>query len=395
MSLVARLSFAIGAWGLLCTTASASDGFAPRTPVLWEGVPCLERVDRSSNPVLHFSYAIPHEDTERTPDEVEDSRTHQFFAFCRRKHALEHLPNWITWADVEAARESGALTDEVVVGDEDVLETNSKWAGCWSKITPDDERRPITQAMADQGVDWDTTGLEPGGYTIYGYTHHPPLSPWYIRPGVVKVHDGNPDAAGPVAATFPGSDPDIVVYNGATVIIEGCIDSALPAMVSGYYALGQAGEPNWVPFAENQSVAGDVFTLELFAAPDIAGRSSIIRIDVTDPSSRERTTYMDEFVIVLEGTDPNACRDEGGGFIAGPECDDDGQEPTGGEGTGGDSSTATGGPVDGTDGESGPPEQEGPSGCACAASRSAPPAALALLLLGVGAVRRRSRVRAP
>jgi MYXO-CTERM domain-containing protein len=390
MSHVVRTSLALGVFGLLLSSAHASDGFVPRTPVLWEDVPCLERVDRSSNPVLHLDYSIPQEDTELTPDEVADSRTHQFFAFCRRKHSLEYLPNWITWADVEAAREAGALEEEVMVDDEDVLETSTRWAGCWWRITPDDERRPITHAVAAQGVDWDTTGLPTGGYTVYGYTHHPPLSPWFIRPGVVKVHDGDPDAAGPAAATFLLPNPDIHLYNGQMATIEGCLDSATPAVVSGYYAASQPGEPTWVPFAEGTPVDGDTFALEFFATADLANKSVIVRIDAKDPAGREHVTYMDETIFVLAGTDPS-CQDEGGGFIGGPECDDDGEAGTGDDTGGPSTEGGTEGPSSGSDTESGPPGQQETPGCSCSATGGPGLPLLSLLLLGgLGAVRRRA-----
>jgi hypothetical protein len=389
MSLLLRTALAAGLVSLLSTTVHASDGFVPRTPVLWEDVPCLERVDRSDDPVLHLPYAIPNEDTDLTEDEVEDSRTHQFFAFCRRQHPLEHPPNWISWADVDAAVAAGMLESADDVDPETVLESSTVWAGCWSRITADDERRPIVQSMADQGIDWDTTGLEPGGYTIYGYTYHPPLNPWHIRPGVVKVHDGDPDAAGPTAATFLRDDPDVLVYNGGTVSIEGCVDSATPATVSGYYALAQSGEPGWVPFVEGQPIDGDTFLIELVAAADMAGTSSMIRIDVEDPAVRKQTTYMDEIVIVLEGTDPNSCEDSGG-FIAGPECDDEGGASTGADDDDSTSGSATDGVGDATDTQDDSPEQAGEAGgCGCTAPAGMPGAS-ALWVLGLLAVRRGS-----
>jgi MYXO-CTERM domain-containing protein len=388
VSLRVRTAVAFGLASLFASSAHASDGFLPRTPVLWQEVPCLERVDRSVEPVMHLPYAIPHEDTDLTEDEVADSRTHQFFAFCRRKHEVEHLPNWITWDDVDAAVQAGSLESRDLVGDEDVLESNTKWAGCWSRITEDDARRPIEQSMADAGVDWDTAGLEPGGYTVYGYTYQPPLNPWFIRPGVVKIHDGDADAAGPAAATFERTEPDVVVYNGATVVIEGCVDSASPATVTGYYAFVVGGEPNWVPFVEGQAIAGNEFSVELFAAPDIAGKSSMIRIDIEDPANRKHTTFMDEVVIVLEGSDPNDCEDSGG-FIGGPDCDD---EPTStgadtsGPSSAGDTDDVTGG----SDTEGGPPQQGNTSGCSCSAP-SGPSAFASLALLGLLGLRRRDR----
>jgi hypothetical protein len=102
------------------------------------------RIDRSVDPVLHLPYGIPREDTAVTSDEVPDSRTHQFFAFCRRRHPQDYLPNWITWADVDAAVMTGKVESSDDIAPRDVLESSTAWQGCWYRITEDDERRSRT-----------------------------------------------------------------------------------------------------------------------------------------------------------------------------------------------------------------------------------------------------------
>ena len=76
--------------------AYAGNGTHPRTPVLWEPAPeCLTIVDRTVDAKLTFNYTIPYEDTEPTADEVDDSRRHQFLAFCHGHSRQEPLPVWI------------------------------------------------------------------------------------------------------------------------------------------------------------------------------------------------------------------------------------------------------------------------------------------------------------
>src|SRR5688572_15773085 len=170
MSLSRRLRWSvIGALvstpALAPSLASASNMTHPRTPVLWEGgggecelpmieSPCMTLHDRSDDPVLHLPYGIPYEDLEVTPDEVTDSRTHQFFAFCRPHSPQDYLPGWITDADVDAAVTKGLL-EVGTVEPADIMTSNETWQDCFVRITADTERRPIACPMAEAGVEWD------------------------------------------------------------------------------------------------------------------------------------------------------------------------------------------------------------------------------------------------
>lgn len=377
---------------LIPASASAGNGQHPRTPVVWEGAPCLQLVDRSDDPVMHLPYDIPFEDTEVGPDEVENSRTHQFLAFCRRKHPQDQIPNWITMADVDAAVQM-MLIQADSVDPEDVLETSTAWEGCWFRINGDDERRPITTQMADEGVDWDTTDLDPGAYTIYGYTYEPAFNLWIVRPSVIKVHDGDPAGVGPAAWI---TNEEEIVYNGSTTPIEGCVDTIDGTTLTAYYANTDDGDqPSWVPFAEDQPVEGDSFSVDFDAPEEIVGGSAMIRVDFDDPQGRSYTAYMEELVIILEGNDPDACNETGGSFIAGPGCDDGGSGSTGGNatsGTTGDSAATTGAATDGS-GTTDPGQTDGGggSGCSCTSgSPIAPASLLALPLLAFVTRRRRS-----
>jgi MYXO-CTERM domain-containing protein len=370
----------VGLAYLLPAAARAGNGLNPRTPVLWEDVPCVQQVDRSVDPVLHLPYAIPREDTNVTADEVDDSRTHQFFAYCRRRYPQEHLPNWITWDDVEAAVATGLVASSDDIEPENVLANSENWQDCWFRITQDDERRPIVFEMADAGVDWDTSSLAAGAYTIYGFTHEPIFNLWIVRPGVVTVHDGDPTQLGPAGAI---TNAEEIVYQGSTVAIEGCAQAMPGTVVTAYYAGTQGAsdpswQPAWVPFAEAQPIEGDAFSVELIAPAEIAGQSSMIRIDLEDPMGRTYTTYMQDLVIVLAGTDPDTC-DDGTGFISAPDC-----EPTGDASTGEVANETTG------DTGSNEADDDVGSGCSCTTSPRSPGVlGLSGLLAWLGFRRRR------
>jgi hypothetical protein len=350
---------------LLPGWALAGNALNPRTPVVWEDVPCLQRVDRSEDPIMHLPYAIPREDTDRTADEVDDSRTHQFFAFCRPRHPQDPLPNWITWADVEAATATGLLGSATEVDDTDVLETSTAWEDCWFRITEDDARRPILFEVAESGVDWDTSTVPPGPYTVAGFTHEPIFNLWITRPGVVLVHDGAPEALGPFGAV---TTEEAIVEQGTTVTIEGCIDAdpetRLTAWISGTQGANAPGwQPTWVAFAEDHPIDGDIFSVDLLTPAELAGQSSMIRIDFEDPTGRTYTTYMQDRIIILAGTDPG-CEP--------PDCEDGS--------TGGD-------PVDATTTDDGTSPADEDAGCGCTSS----PRGASLLALMVLFARPRRR----
>src|SRR5690606_5371137 len=80
----------------------AGNGGHPRTPVVWpEDVACMTVVDRAQSAALHLAYAVPYADVELTPDELPDSRRHQFIAFCDGRSAGVTRPNWLSWVDAD------------------------------------------------------------------------------------------------------------------------------------------------------------------------------------------------------------------------------------------------------------------------------------------------------
>lgn len=386
-SLVVARVVVVVAVGLVAPGAAASNGTKPRIPVDWTGAPCMTIVDRSAEPVLHLPYAISQEDTDLTPDEVADSRTHQFFALCRSRDPQTFLPRWITQADIDRAALVGAAPP--MVDPEDLFETSTEWADCWLRINADDDRHPITFAAAAAGVDWDTSAVPAGTYVVEGYTWEPALNIWSGRPGVVKVVD-DPDPA--------QSDPAIAVDNTEEVLnknepvtIHGCVSAMEGSTVTGYWGLA-APEVTWVPFIEDDPVSGDAFALDFLPPEDIAGESAMIRVDVTDPMGRSYTHYMRELVIVLGTEGPGSCMD-GGGFIGGAECGGSSGTDGGSGSEGGSAGDETAGQVETSNGgqQDGGDEGGGASGCGCRAQGHGAPWAVGLGLLGLAGLRRRRR----
>jgi hypothetical protein len=350
--------------------ALASNGTHPRTPVLWDATePCVTVHDRSQGATLHLPYAIPAEDLVITSDEVEDSRRHEFIAFCRSHDPQHFLPTWITDADVQAAVAKSLITADTVEPD-DVLEHAPPWSDCWSRITADDDRRPIDFAHADAGVDWDTTGLPIGGYTVQGYAWEPPFNVWWPRPAPVKLHDGDPDAAGPVAAFATGP---LELYRNETVTVIGGVDAMAGTTFEVSWALTVAGEAEtvWTPIAGTHAIEGESFAFDFTPPEPLWGNSGMLQAVFTDPQARSYTAYHGGLVAVLPADDPGAC-DTGGGFIGTP-CDDSGGE------TEKPLVCAVTRPPDGGSSSSGAPEQHDSGGCGC----SNQAASSWLLLIGV------------
>jgi MYXO-CTERM domain-containing protein len=385
---------------LLPLTAWAGNGLHPRTEVLWpDDVACSNVVDKSVDPVYEVSYEIPFEDTEVTEDEVDDSRRHQFFGICRQFHSQIFLPNWITYADVDAAIGKN-LIDENSVTDEQVIETNQDWDDCWFRVNEDADRRPITNEMAAVPVPWDTTDVPVGVYVIWGYTYEPAFNVWTQRQGtIVKVIDGGaPEDIGPGAAI---STREQTPYKGDTIQIEGCVNTLSGSTMSGFYA-STAGasdpdwEPGWVPFMEDEAVMGESFSVDFIAPEEVAGQTIMMRIDVTDPMGRTYEAHMRENVIVLKGMSEDC--ETGGDFIGGAGCGD--TEGDTGETSSATTETATATDGDGDSGTSaasedmttGPDQDDGGNdkGCGCRASNDGAPWGWAFMLLPLFA-RRRSR----
>jgi MYXO-CTERM domain-containing protein len=395
---IARPTRWIGALGLAGlavtvapTTAGAVDGQRVRTPVVWSKTPCMMVVDRSSDPVLHLPYAVPLEDTRTTADEVADGRTHQFFALCQGHDPTDELPTWIAEADVAAAEALGLIDLGTVTGAA-ILDLHPQWQTCALRITPDDQRRPITFAAAAQGFDLDTTTLSPGAWWIEGFTHDPPLSLWSPRPGVIKVVDDPAiEQSGPAVAILT---EEVVVPNGEAVTIEGCI-SAMPGTRLDL-SWAELGDDTWVAAVEDLPVRGEALSIELSLPVDAGVQAARVRIDATDPMGRTTTAFMRELVILLPplpGCDDDTCATTGGADTTGGS--DDGLTSGSGEsatdtaaGEDAAAGTTTPSPSTGAEGD-----DSSAGGCACGSGHRPSPAAFWLLAF-VGLLQRRPRATA-
>jgi hypothetical protein len=358
--------------------ALAANGIHPRTPVDWTPAPeCLTIVDRSVDPKLVFNYAIPYEDLRpnNAVDEVDDSRRHQFVAFCRDHSPQQPLPVWLSDADAAAAEAVGVVK-VAELKSEEVFETSPEWKDCFVRITPDDQRRLITFAAAKEPVVWDTTGLAVGAYVVSGYTWEPAFNIWSPRPGIVKVvDDPDPSASPPALAVLKNDD---IAYSDETLAIVGCLAAMDGSTVTGYWASTNDDTEDvleWTAFAVDTPVSGDSFELSFEPPAETIGGSVAIKVEITDPMDRKFTAHMPELATILPGSAGGTgdCGMEGGNFISMPGCgtgdDSEGAPTTGGEpgSTGGSEGapvTGTGGVVS-ESGETTPVDGGGAGGCAC------------------------------
>jgi hypothetical protein len=383
--------------------AHASNTKHKRTPMLWTGgggaacgLPPLEPTcmivhDRNEGP-LNIPYRIPYEDTDVGAEEAPQSRTHQFVAFCRPHPIEEALPSWLSTADVAATEATEGLPPEGIKPNE-ILELRDDWDGCWYRMNADADRRAITCEMAEEGVDWDTADVPAGAYTINGYVYEPIYNFWILRPGVVKLHDGDPDAVGPAAAISTGATS---IHRNEVAMIEGCVDAMTGSTLTAYWSLYGEGTPDWVAFASDRPIAGSTFEIEFTPPKALFGKIAMLRVDIEDPRGRSYTAFMTEKIPIINADAPGSC---GGSFIGGSACDDTGGESSTSAATG-ETSTS---PPDATSSsttslEPGssegprPPGQSEPGGCGCGTvggSAFAPFAWIALM------ARRRRRAAPP
>lgn len=383
----------------------------PRIPVTWEPAPaCLEFVDRSADPVYRFEYSILDEDPSPgeplLPDEVADSRRHQFFAFPHQRNQQTEFPhNWISLDDVAAAVEKNLITD-TTVGPEETLDTSPLWQGNFVRITPDDQRRPIAHESVASPVEWDTSTADPGVYMLWGYTWEPAFNEWAQRYGnVVIVHDGDPSVVGPAAVITNEEEP--IVYSDEAAVVEGCVFAEQGTTIDAYFAETPPNgapsdwQPTWVNAVEGYPVRGDTFAVEFMPGGGHSTPTLLVRLVFNDPSGRSYEAHMPFLLNVIPGSAGGCETDGGGGFIGMPGCGGtDGTDGTDGSDAGSDTenessdgdasttaSSGNGGPSSGPASAGG--IDDGGSGGTCAVDSKAPPAGGLLLLLGLLGLRRR------
>ena len=311
----AALVFALA---LVSRSASAANGNKPRIPVVWSESECITIVDRSSVSVVHFEYAVPEEDLgPRTPDEVGDSRTQQFFAFARLDYASasssQKLPRWISQADIDRSALIDPMVMPTTISPDELLETTSRFASAdWLRITADDSRVPISNAQAAMGVDWDISGVAPGTYTIWGYTWEPVLNLWSPRAGAVKIIASAAEAAaaGPSVVLLPDTAQ---ILSGEPHRVLGCVDAVDGSLLTLEWGSAEGtAEPAWQVVVEDEPITSGTLELD-FVPPSTAAGASVVKLraTVTDPQGRTYVAYSPGSLAVMPGADDPS--DDGGG----------------------------------------------------------------------------------
>jgi hypothetical protein len=281
--------------------ARAGNTEHPRTPVVWPEAPCIRTVDRSVDPLLEFGYAIPFEDTLLSFDELEDSRTHQFIGFCRQWPAGYPPPRYISVHDLERAIAGGFEQLIELADPESTLETSVVWANCWTRITADDERRPITHEAADDPVLWDTSVSPAGTWTIAGYTWEPPYNLWNRAPWVVRVIDQDPPEQ-PIQAAATMVDTEDALYFDDSLEIDLCVDAIAGSSVTLEWVAAKADPFDWSPVSSTEIQASGAQSLTLgFAPPEPSwGATVLLRTTVQPPAGESFVAHALAPVIVYK-----------------------------------------------------------------------------------------------
>ena len=303
---------------------SAGNQTHPRTPVLWpEGGACLQIVEREVSPVVHFDYAVPFNDTSATQDELEDSRTHQFIAFCRSWPANEAPPRYLSSADLMRALDAD-LQDPADLSADPVVDESPFWSTCARRITADDDRRPITETQAALGFDWDTSGFPEGAYVVSGFTWEPDLSLWSPRRGVVLVVDAFAESSPPAVAL---STTEWYAEADALFPLEGCMHAPPDTELVAEYRID--GTEAWVEFSRGPA-QGESFSLAFQAPPESWGGTVDLRVRLLETTGgREAEAHLQRRVIVLSGASDEETT--GGGAESATTAADGGSEGDTGE----------------------------------------------------------------
>lgn len=360
-----------------------------------------------------FEYGLPKEDTAAEADELPDSRTHQFFALCRDGAPADAIPMWAYLDDAERAQAAGILGG--LPPDSQILELAPGWqmghggvaGSCVHAIEPGVERHPTTCVAADGPVQWDTgfvPGAVPGGaYLIYAHTFEPLPNLWTVRAGVVRIHDGDPDAVGPAVGLLSPSVAGPIAFDGEGFEVRGCL-AGMTGTTATLEWTREANPTTWMPIG-TVGVQPDQCAFELRWMPPLEAVGSEVRVRATavDPEGRQFTVHSPGTVTVLAGPgpgddpDPPGFEDVCGGPGDDPpgpaSCDgiDPGTGTTGSGGSdGGTGDTTAGdgmstGPADGTSAATGGPSGgSSTSGHASSGTDTAGNSAGATMSTGVG-----------
>ncbi len=367
---VRRLAAPTVLLGLLGVLASAEAGNTvhPRTPVLWPDAPCIASVDRSLDPTFEFAYTIPAEDTNVGVDELDDSRTQQFIGFCRQWPPGSVLPGYISVADLQRAITNGVETDASKLEDpEATLETSLEWADCWTRITPDDLRRPITFAAAAEPVVWMTSEVPAGTWVVGGYTWEPPYNLWRRSPWVVRVFDGESDPALLQPAVTIGPTPE-VVWEDEPVSLDLCAAADSEATVRIAWATTEDEVPVWHEGEATALAGASLISLPFVTPPEAWGLTVLLRARVEGSSGSDYASYSLASVIVIKP-----------GGVEGGESDSTGESESD---SAGESDSDSAGESESTS-DPGLTDEGSSDACQCTSNSAGSPLVSALGLLGL------------
>ncbi len=301
-------------------TALASNTSKPVAPVSFLSDPCMVTVDATVAPNHTFEIGIPFEDVGTSVDEAPGSRRMQFFATCRDRRPRETMPTWISRADAVAA----AAVDPTVSSPpaEDVLGESPAWNGpghggagtpCVIPINAATDRMAITCEATAEGITWDTTGVPPGAYVIWGYTYEGARSVWRRRPGVVQVTDT--DASSPPAVAFSSPGAQGEMSEGAGLLLQGCASAregvTLTLSWATHGALAEDPDAAWTPIAQLDDAGAESFEVPFVPPTDAVYEAIVFRAELDDGSGAGFATYSADHVTVLPG-----CDAPGGGVAA-------------------------------------------------------------------------------
>ena len=332
--------------------ARASNLVHPRTPVVWPDGPCIVTADLGATSIFEFEYDIPQADTQLSADEFEDSRTHQFIGFCRQWPAGRPPPPYISTYDLQRSVDAGLEKDPTLLDDpEATLETSEVWADCWTRITADDARRPITEAAADEPVVWDLAAVGAGTWLIAGYTWEPPYNLWSRAPWVLRVVD--PLAPSDPQAAVTLADTDDTVNFDEILQLPICVDATEGSTLTLEWAASKPDVLEWVA-TDEIALDGPTELMLPFAPPlEAQGATIVLRAVVEQPAGAAYEGHALAPIIV---------------FAPPSEGDGDGDS---GDGDSGDGDSGDGDPADGDSGETGTdgaPATDGADGGRCSLS---------------------------
>ena len=315
--LIRKLPFALpllatAAGALLwAPSASAIDSERKRIRVDFGEVACIQRVVRSENAVHEFNWSIEEEEVYPIPaDEVDGGRRHQILAI--RKQSVLELPTWLSQTDIDAT--AAKIDGFGAVEDAYIWESSPDWpADVWRRVTPDAPRIEITNAAAEAGASFDTTGLAPGPYQLIGYTYDPPVNVTSRADGLLKVVDSPNEDGAPALYVHAGDFT--VVTEGDRIDFDACLDAAPGTTLEAYLGEVQLGvEPEWeaIPLQLGDVPNRGEFQLSVDIPYGWGGqplRKVLLRVDAVDPDGARYTAYASRFFEVA--ADPNGGEESG------------------------------------------------------------------------------------